>query len=101
MPLVTFVQWPPPSLVRYTPLPGPPLFSAHVCCSTCQVPASSVSGSFASIDRPEQPVFGATNSTRCQLAPPSVVLNTPRSSSGPVSRPAAQPETVLRLVGCM
>ena len=29
----------------------------------------------------------STNSTRCQLAPPSVVLNTPRSSCGPVMRP--------------
>ena len=90
IPVVIFVHFAPPSFVRYTPLPGPPLFSTHVCCSTCHVPASSVSGFFASIDRPEQPVLGSTKRTRCQLAPPSVVLKTPRSSCGPVRRPDAQ-----------
>ena len=71
-------------------LPGPPLSSPHVCCSACQKPASRIPGFFASIDRPEHPVFPSTNSTRFQLAPPSVVLKTPRSSCGPVMRPCAQ-----------
>ena len=62
--------------------PAPPLIIAHGCISTCQVPANSVRGFFASIDRPEQPVFSSTNSTRSQCWPPSVVRNTPRSCCG-------------------
>src|SRR5262245_30084831 len=66
-----FVHLVPPSRVTYTPLPGPPLNIAHVCITTSHVPAYSTFGSLASIVRPEQPVFGFTNSTRSHVVPPS------------------------------
>ena len=72
-PVSAFFQVAPPSRVMYTPLPGPPLYIAHVCITTCHVPAISTFGSFASIEMPEQPVFGSTNSTRSHVSPPSVV----------------------------
>ena len=46
-------------------------------------------GSFASIDSPEQPVFSSTKSDDVHVAPPSVLLKTPRSFCGPVPRPTA------------
>ncbi len=82
------------------PLPAPPLSIAHGCISTCHVPAQIVRGFFASIDRPEQPVFSSTNSTRSQWPPPSVVRNTPRSCCGAVMRPIEQAKTTSGLVGC-
>src|SRR5574338_964763 len=94
-PAVALVQCAPPSWVMNTPLPGPPLRSTHVCTSTCQAPATSVFGSAGSIARPEQPVCSSTNNTRCHVAPPSVVLNTPWSCSGDVRWPSAQTYTVF------
>src|SRR6478672_674834 len=69
----TFVQVVPPSRDTYSPLPGPPLYIAQVCISTCHIPANSTDGCFASIVSPEQPVFWSTNNTRCQVLPASVV----------------------------
>src|SRR5215510_2037846 len=63
-PFDSFVHFAPPSFVMYTALPGPPLVCTHVCCSACQKPASRTFGFFASIERPEHPVFGSANSTR-------------------------------------
>ena len=68
------------------------------CASrTSHVPARSTSGFFASIEMPEHPVFASTNSTRFHVAPPSVVLKTPRSCCGPVVRPSAQTYDHLRI----
>src|SRR5690348_10062058 len=89
----------PVSRDTYTPLPGPPLNMAHVCMTTSHVPAKSTPGLVASIERPEQPVFSLTNSTRFHVVPPSVVRNTPRSSCGPVARPSAQTKTMLGFAG--
>src|SRR3954449_2127514 len=79
---------PPPSCVTNTPLPGPPLNIPQLCMTTSHVPAISVLGSAGSIVRPEQPLFGSTNKDLAHVFPPSVVLKTPRSCWGPVSRPA-------------
>ncbi len=73
----------PPSCERNSPLPGPPLTRPQVCISSCHMPANSTRGFFGSIAMSEQPVFSSTNSTFVQVAPPSVVLNTPRSGCGP------------------
>ena len=84
----TRVQFVPPSWVMKTPLPGPPLNIAPRYASppaTCR--QSVMSGLCGSMDRPEQPVFSSTNSTRSQCWPPSVVRKTPRSCCGPVRRP--------------
>jgi hypothetical protein len=78
-PSSAFFQVAPPSRVMYTPLPSPPLNIAHVWTTTCHVPAMSTLGSLASIEMPEQPVSGLTNSTRSQVSPPLVVRYTPRS----------------------
>ena len=93
------VHFDPPSRETNTPLPGPPLNIAHVCISTCQVPANSVRGLLGSIARPEQPVFSSTNRTRSQCWPPSVVRKTPRSCCGPVVRPTAQTKTISGFLG--
>src|ERR1039458_9175904 len=70
----------PPSCVMYTPLPGPcavnslsgkPLNIAYVCTTTRHAPATSVLGSLASMERPEQPVSASTNKERSQVFPPS------------------------------
>src|SRR5262249_31731667 len=89
----------PPSCVTKTPLPGPPLNIAQLCITACHVPATSVFGSCASMERPEQPVSGSTKRERVHVLPPSVVLKTPRSCCGPVRRPAAHTYTISGLVG--
>src|SRR5215831_11718899 len=48
---------------------------------------------FGSAEISEQEVCGSTNSTRFQDFPPSTVLNTPRSSLGPHSRPMPHAKT--------
>ncbi len=68
-----FFQVVPPSFEMWMPLPGPPLNMAQVCITTSHVPAIRMSGLFASMARPDTPVSGLTKSTRCQVAPPSVV----------------------------
>src|SRR5262245_5310630 len=89
IPVSTRFQFVPPSCVMYTPLDGPPLYSCHVRCNSCHAPATSVFGSFASIDSAEQPVSAFTKSDGFHVVPPSVDLNTPRSCCGPVPRPTA------------
>src|SRR5690242_104865 len=71
---VIFFQVAPASCDTYKALEGPPLNVAHVCISTCHMPANSVFGCITSSERPEQPVFGSTNSDRVQVRPPSAVL---------------------------
>jgi hypothetical protein len=93
------VQVVPPSRDTNTPLPGPPLIIAHGCISTCHVPAKIMRGFFASIDKPLQPVFSSTKSTRSHFCPPSVVRKTPRSCCGAVRRPTAQTKTISGFVG--
>ena len=100
MPVSAFFQVLPPSCVRYTPLPGPPLNIAHVCSSTCHMPAISTSGWFGSIEMPEHPVFGSTKSDLSHVAPPSLVLYTPRSCCGAVTRPMTHAYTMFGFVGC-
>src|SRR3954469_11925967 len=90
IPFTARVQVDPPSCDRKTPLPSPPLWIFQVCITSDHMPAAMVFGSLGSSDRLEHPVFGSTKSTRCQLAPPSVVRYTPRSCCGPVARPRAQ-----------
>src|SRR5690348_14235958 len=89
MPLIARFHVVPPSCERNTPLPAPPLSIFQVCITSDHMPAAIVFGSLGSSERLEQPVLGSTNSTRCQVRPPSVVRYTPRSSCGPVARPRA------------
>ena len=55
------------------PEPGPPESMAQGCISTCHVPAISLREFFASMSRPEQPVFLSTKRTCSQFVPPSMV----------------------------
>src|SRR5690349_1916105 len=79
---VIFFQVAPASCDTYKALEGPPLNMAHVCISTCHMPAKIVLGCITSSDRPEQPVLGSTKSERVHVWPPSPVLYTPRSCCG-------------------
>src|SRR5579885_2795956 len=92
----------PPSCETQMPSSSPfvPLNIAHVCISTCQMPANKFLGFFTSSARPEQPEFSLTNSTCFHVLPPSDVLYTPRSSCGPVARPTAHTYTMFGFVGC-
>src|SRR5207245_10089908 len=46
----------PPSLERWTPLPGPPETSSHGWRTTCHVPANSTRGLVGTITRSDTPV---------------------------------------------
>ena len=78
----------------------PPLVIPHGLMITSHIPAMSTLGFFASIERLEHPVFTSTKAMRFHVAPPSVVLKTPRSSCGPVALPNAQTKTTWALSGC-
>src|SRR6185312_1685518 len=77
------VQCSPPSVLFHKPLPGPPLESAHGLRSASQVLAYSTCGLFWSITTSTAPALSLTKRTLFQVAPPSVVLYTPRSAFGP------------------
>ena len=84
----------PPSVLLNSPLPGPPLLRPQVWMTICHIPAYRMRGLPGCIARSqprgargrcrqEHPASGDVHSTRVQVAPPSVVRNTPRSSCGP------------------
>ena len=87
MPVVTFVHLAPPSVRQVDAAAGTAAALHPGVLLDLPGAGEQRVRILASIDRPEQPVLRSTKSTRCQLAPPSVVLKTPRSSCGPVSRP--------------
>ncbi|PYR60642.1 MAG: hypothetical protein DMF85_04410 [Acidobacteria bacterium] len=85
----------PPSVDRNSPLPGPPLSRPHVWIVRVHMPANTFRGSRGSSSMSEQPLFSSVKSVRCQVCPPSVVRNTPRSCCGPYAWPSAHASNVF------
>src|SRR5512146_574483 len=73
----------PASVDLYNPLPGPPLLRLQGVRYASHIAANSVLGLVGSKTTSMPPVLSLTNSTRCQVAPPSVVRKMPRSVLGP------------------
>src|SRR5260221_14139202 len=88
-PFDSFCQVLPPSVVLYSAVSPPPLSKRQGRRRNVYMPAYSVCGLDGSITISEQPVSGLRYSTFCQVRPPSVVRNTPRSSFGPQAWPRA------------
>ncbi len=68
----------PPSVERYSPLPGPPDTSSQGWRTNCHIAANSTRGLPGAMTKSAAPVVSFTNSTFCQVLPPSPVRNTPR-----------------------
>src|SRR5512137_2606667 len=68
----------PPSLERYRPLPGPPLTNSQGERRASYMAAKIRLGLLGSKERSIAPVLSSLYKTFCQVAPPSVVRNTPR-----------------------
>src|SRR5258706_1140563 len=81
------------------PLPGPPPLKPHALRWRWYIAAYSVSGVRGSITRSVAPVLSSTNSDFVHVAPPSVVLNTPRSALGPQRWPTAATYTMSGFSG--
>src|SRR5688572_32704792 len=79
----------PPSNVMCIPEPGPPdlKVQGHLRCS--HMFAISLFGLLGSITNSAQPVLLSTKRIFSHVAPPSVVLNTPRSGCSPQGDPIA------------
>src|SRR5512140_3537040 len=75
--------------------------SFHFQRMRSQLVAYRVLGSDGSITRSTTPVRELTNSTFCQVFPPSTVLNTPRSSFSVHSAPLAATYTTSGFFGWM
>src|SRR5690606_9521927 len=84
-----------------SPEPGPPLESIHSVRYASQKPAYMTCGFDGVSARSTAPARSLRYSTLRQVLPPSVLLNTPRSSFGPNSRPSAATYTRSQLVGWM
>ena len=80
---VISVQVSPPSVDLKSPLPGPPLDIWYSIRYASHSDAYITLGFLRSIDMSTAPVLPSRKSTFLQLVPPSVLLNTPRSSLGP------------------
>src|SRR5690606_5936600 len=91
----------PPSTDLNSPEPGPPLESIHSVRYASQKPAYMTCGFDGVSARSTAPARSLRYSTLRQVLPPSVLLNTPRSSFGPNSRPSAATYTRSQLVGWM
>src|SRR5207247_5583238 len=81
------------------PPPGPPEVSSHGRRTNCHSPANSTRGFPGTMMRSETPVVSLTNSTFCQVLPPSAVRNTPRSGFGPQTWPRAATNTTSGFAG--
>src|ERR1051325_11411958 len=84
-----FVQVLPASTVFQMPLPGPPPLKPHGTRRRWYDAAYSVFGFDGSITTSVNPVFSSMNFVFVQVAPPSVVLYSPRSLFGPNRCPSA------------
>src|SRR5690348_10702744 len=76
-----FVQCAPPSVDLYSPLPGPPLTSAHGKRCASHIAAYSTCELCGSITRSIVPVLSSIQKIFCHVCPPSVDLKTPRLAS--------------------
>src|SRR4029079_19741956 len=78
----------PPSVDLYRPLVLPvKLPFSHGPSRWLHIAANTTVGFVESISTCAAPVLRSTNSTFCQVPPPSVVRHTPRSSFGPYGWP--------------
>src|SRR5262245_19930890 len=83
LPVGIFVHLLPPSVLCHRPLPGPPPTNPHADRWRSYIETHRFSGLLGSMMRSVAPVSRLPNRTFVQFLPPSVVLNTPRSSFGP------------------
>src|SRR3982751_1337746 len=70
----------PASVDLYNPLPGPPLDIWYSTRYASHNAANMTVGRLRSMAMSTAPVLLSRNSLRCHVFPPSVLLNTPRSS---------------------
>src|SRR4029078_13080058 len=96
-PLVSFVHFAPPSVDLKTPLSGPPPINWPTWRRRCSIATYNVSGFFGAITMSVAPLFSVPGSTFFHVAPPSVVLNSPRSPPPRHSGPIAVTWTTLQL----
>ena len=71
------------------PDPSPPELKNQGSLLCSQSAAINLLGLFGSITKSATPVLLFANSIFCQVLPPSVVLNTPRSGCSPHGEPIA------------
>ena len=95
----TSSQVSPPSLLRHSPLSGPPLLRFQKLRRTCHIAANIRRGLLGSMLKSPAPAFSLLNRTFSQLFPPSCDLNMPRCSFGPKACPSAATKTMSGLVG--
>src|SRR5579863_124126 len=81
------------------PLPGPPLENVQCLRDICHIAAYTTCGLDGSIAMLIAPVSSLTYRTFCQVLPPSVVLNTPRSGLVPNKWPSAATYTTSGSLG--
>ena len=96
MPLVMRCHVSPPSVERHMPLPGPLPANPNSRRRRWYVAATSVRPS-GEMTTSVAPVFASTQSTFCQVAPPSFVRYRPRSSFGPNRCPTAATNTMFAI----
>ena len=90
----------PPSVLFHRPLRPAPASMPHGVRWNFHIDAYTMRGLFTSIDRSAAPVLSFRNRTFFQVAPPSVVRNTPRSGDGPKAWPSDVTNATSGLVGC-
>src|SRR5271157_1666704 len=93
-PCVNLVQCEPPSVDRYRALPGPPPLYPKTVRRCWYVVAYRMFGLCGSIAISLAPVSSFTYRVSIQVAPPSVLLYTPRSLLGPHRSPCAATYTI-------
>src|SRR5258705_2072764 len=89
----------PPSVLLNRPLPGPPDDIWYSVRYASHSAAYMTLGFVRSIAMSTAPVLSSRNSTRRQVRPPSVLLNTPRSALGTLYFPNEATKTIWRSVG--
>ena len=92
---VMSVQVSPPSVDLNRPLPGPPLDIVYSVRNASHIAAKITLGLLRSIQRSTAPVLLSRKRTLRHVAPPSVLLNTPRSAFGTPCWPNAATKTTL------
>ena len=91
----------PPSVLLNSPLPAPPLDIWYSLRYASHIAAYITSGLWRSIAMSIAAVRSSRKSTLRQVAPPSLLLYTPRSVFGALSLPKAATNTTCGLVGWM
>src|SRR5579862_1782620 len=91
----------PPSVDRYSPLPGPPLSMLHDVRRACHSAPKIMLGLCGSNDTSMPPVFSSLYRTFSHVFPPSSVRKIPRSGFGPYGCPNAATNAISGFVGLM